>query len=699
MQGISSPGNTGLSHSLTWWPDGSMFAGVGTGNGWMVDELMVLNQQSNGNVSVTSGCSNMYFMPQGSGSYLGLNGAQRRNNLQQTGSRFTLSQQQGSGLTQTEFHDFSAPPEQAGRPTQIIPPDGVPITVGGYTSAGITSLERTAGGESYRLRYVYYEDGEHAGNLKEVHLEHRVGSGPWESLRQICYLYYTTGDTHGSLNDLKAAQVKVPDGSGGLVTVSSQYVQYYTSGSPNGSEGQIRLYVGPEAYAELLNQGVDPLDAPDQTAVEAVANLEFTYQGSVVTADTIRNMSDATGAGGQSITRTENPNDPDDEYHFWKTKIVYRGGDNNPRIRYVNYLGQPLLEVLQEDGTTREWGLYNRYNAQGLVDLTADPASIESYDENQDDLGVVLKASEGLIEEFVYFTQTTATRTVPGGVADRLSHRFIRKGTGGTIVMASRFEYLASVDSGYDGSTVYTPGREWTYPTDTSDLNGGEVTEYTVNSWYSSPSRIQERTITRPGIPEDQNGTGEDMITREYYDEQGRLRYFQNALGRITAYEYSPANGLLVRQIEDADQGPWLLGPGPYANKTTDYSYDPQGRRIEVLEAEHEAVTGGSCAELVRKATWTVYRQAETEDQVWTGKGYVNSEDGSETLIDPVRIVFKDKSGRTTNEISAARSGGSGRLLPGDRFARSVWFRWSRKTYDVEGRVETSRTYHQIPAQ
>jgi RHS repeat-associated protein len=163
---------------------------------------------------------------------------------------------------------------------------------------------------------------------------------------------------------------------------------------------------------------------------------------------------------------------------------------------------------------------------------------------------------------------------------------------------------------------------------------------------------------------------------------------------------YDPVTLKRIQMVEDTDQKPtgWNVGPAPYLNRTTDYGYDDVGRRVEVLGQAYDAMVNGG-SENVRKATWTVYKNSVSENQRWTGQGYVKTSDGSEHLISPVWISLMDKAGRETNAIVSGRSGGSGILQPTDSFLRSDWFRWTSSAYDRNGLKIRERVYYDIPTQ
>jgi len=67
------------------------------------------------------------------------------------------------------------------------------------------------------------------------------------------------------------------------------------------------------------------------------------------------------------------------------------------------------------------------------------------------------------------------------------------------------------------------------------------------------------------------------------------------------------------------------------------------------------------------------------------------------TLVNPVSITIRSAGGNVLEQIRAARTSTSGRLLASDTFAQSSYTAWSKNIYQAS-RLVATRQYHTIPA-
>jgi len=119
-------------------------------------------------------------------------------------------------------------------------------------------------------------------------------------------------------------------------------------------------------------------------------------------------------------------------------------------------------------------------------------------------------------------------------------------------------------------------------------------------------------------------------------------------------------------RIGDAETGrvphapaSWSTRPGGGKHLLTSYEHDWLGRTTTEFGPGHTALVAGT-AESVRRATWSVYKDAEHEE--WTAQDYLDVTSGPEWLInDPVAIVERDACGNVLKEIEAVRAGSTGR--------------------------------------
>ncbi|MCG8650728.1 MAG: RHS repeat-associated core domain-containing protein, partial [Pirellulales bacterium] len=276
----------------------------------------------------------------------------------------------------------------------------------------------------------------------------------------------------------------------------------------------------------------------------------------------------------------------------------------------------------------------------------------------------------------------------------------LSQGTAGAKSKQREVQYKTSTDP---AQSLFVIGKETRYRNE--DGTGAVDTGYSYQ-WYTSPAvAIQEKVTTLPAIPVSQHGDGTAATTKQYYDQEGKLTFTQNERGIVNKHTYDSGTELLTKtQLDVPATEPGLpsgwsvAGSTPHQNVTTDFQYDDQGRRIEVLGPEHQVDLDGTAAN-VRIATWTVYQESVSGDQNWTALGYRRSSDSSEALVNPVTITMFDKAGKPTDQIQSARSTGSGKLSSTDTFLRSDWTRWSVSFYNPQGQQVTSRGYHTLPPQ
>jgi hypothetical protein len=128
------------------------------------------------------------------------------------------------------FNDASASPNYLFK--SFTDPDGNTTSVTSYSGSQVGEVQRsvTVGGvtttESYLYSYLSSPDP-NAGKESSVVLRRKVGTGSWTTIRQTLYAYYTSGQSHGNLGDLKTATIQ--DGSGNVL--ETEYYRYYTGES------------------------------------------------------------------------------------------------------------------------------------------------------------------------------------------------------------------------------------------------------------------------------------------------------------------------------------------------------------------------------------------------------------------------------------------------------------------------------------
>ena len=545
----------------------------------------------------------------------------------------------------------------------------------------------------------YYESGPWYGLVSKT--TSKRTRNPSLGLRQMVYTYYGADEEHGSLGDLKTATEQILQGTT-WVDHETSYYRYYKDGETNGFEHGLKYALGPQAYARLAEdpQVGDPLLASD-TKVAEYADNYYEYDGAQ------RATKSVVQAGLLTYTFSYTSSAHSDDPNHWKLKVTTTRPDGSQQIRYSNYLQQTMLTDFKSGSD--HWIEYYQFNAQAQEILHASPAAVISYDDTQADLDLVLRSTAGLITTTEFYTSTTATPTVAGGVDQYVKATWLQKGTSGTPVQQSETTYYERTAGGV---TIYPVAEATVFRHD--DGSGGITTSYSY-TWFTDTLQIEQRTTTLPVVPSGQNGTGTTDTITEIYDAYGNLVWQRDPLGFISYRAYDWALGVLTQQIQDVDGAKLTLPPGwttPVGgglHLITDYEHDPLGRTTQTLGPAHD-VNG----QTVRTASWMAYR--DLEDETYSGQGYATGVDAYQyTLVNPVSIRQSAHDGLSNQSITAVRRCDSeadcgcalaeagvvesaGRLSASDCFPQSSWVRWSTSIANPQGQTTTSRAYHTIPA-
>ena len=560
--------------------------------------------------------------------------------------------------------------------------------------------------------------------LWRVTLRRRSGDGPWFNLRRVVYTYYGNDETGGPEGLLKTATTQLPCGLE-WVDLDTQYFRYYVEGETGGYAGALKFVLEPSAFARM-RETTDPLTASD-AALAGFATRYFEYD------ETTERISKLVADAGLMTSLfayefNSASSASDDDFNVWAVKTTTTRPDGSRTIEFYNVVDKLMLRDTVEDvlpSGTRHWIEYHRFNDYGLDELSASPSAVISYDEGVDDLGVVLRTDAGLVHTTTYYTSTTATPTVLGGVEAYVESTALQEGSAGDSVPQSLTRYFRCPNV----SNVFEVGETTVYRND--DGTGEIVTTYAYE-WFDDTAQISQKTTTWPIVPTGQNGSGLAYQTTELYDLDGKLIWERGPKGYIRKKNYDAVTGALLQRIEDVDGAlvplpdGWVTPAGGGLNLVTDYEADDQGRTTQTLGPAHDASGQG-----VRTAQWTVYD--DVGRRTLSALGYASGLAGSYvyTLVNPVSIARRTSDGRFSESIRAVRtcrcdsyaSGVSpatccdspsgcagaceaaacprcctGRLTAADCFPQATWVAWSKSFFNIHGQRTSSRVYHRIPA-
>jgi len=656
-------------------------ADLGNGTNWLVETWPYLVDHPDGSVTVVRGTRGTLWFDLVDQTYVGRYGALSTLIHDPQNARFVLTLPGGQ---QYRFHDFDQLEFPQGGFASHLTRGGQLTAVTAYTDAErIEEIQRSTGdgpnAQTQSFRYSYSP----AGRIESVTLRQRAGAENWTDLRRAAYDYYEADEPFGNEGDLKRAVTQLPDGTGWADT-AVRYYRYYQPDDEHGFPHGLKYIVGPEPYARMLQDGLEPLEEPDAVLAQyADQYLEYDDQQRVT-----RELRDG---GARNYTFEYTTSAHSDAYDHWKIKTVETRPDGSQHIVYTNYIGQILIKELRV-GANR-WIEYHKYDADGRRIEHARPSAVAGYDDAYADLNVTLNADTGLIHVTDYFAETVGV-----GARGRVQCRKIKHGSAGEPIKQAAFEYATHTAGGV---TVHPVAKRTEFRHD--DGAGAIDTTYDY-AWHSGTVQTQQLTTTLPAVPTSQNGSGTSATRVRRFDPNGNLVWLKDERGYLTRHTYDSAAAARTQTIRDVDTSQvgdapagWTTPAGGGLHLITDYQHDARGRLIQELGPWHTVDLNG-VATPVRTARWTVYHDAAHE--IWTAAGYATgtAPDYTFTLVNPVSITRSDHNGNVLEQIQAVRASTSDKLQPTDDFPQSSYVRWTTYQYTDCCLLGSTRVYHTIPA-
>ena len=556
-------------------------------------------------------------------------------------------------------------------------------TVASYdaTTNQIASFVQSSGGASSGLHYSYYAGGPNAGQLQCATLQ--VNS---QEVRRASYEYYGNDARHGNVNDLMRVTIQQKNGDR-WENLGVTYYRYYKPGEANGFAHGLKYAVSPHGYAQMVKAGITP-EAASNAQVAQHADNHFQYheasQGAIV-----EKVAGGTRHFRFSRVASGHPAD----HNNWAGKAEETLPDGTRNIVYTNFAAQPILSVYQSG--SKQWFNYNKYDSAGRIILAAQSPAVENFDESTPGL-VTLKPQEGLVKVYFYYASTDLGA---GAVAGYLQSEQVQQGGAGRPIMLRQYQYTSRTAG---RRTIYQMAKETCYPDAGDPLFQLQCHVYSY-TWQGGTLLIDQKTTTFPAVPLDQNGSGLPASRKEAYDGYGNKTWAMDERGFLTKQSYDVATGAVIQLIRDVNTAKvsgapagWTTPSGGGLNLVTDYTVDGLGRVTQELGPAHNIDLNGTNTP-VRRATWTVYQDAQF--QVWSGTGYATGVGPGYNymLVNPVSLTYMDPIGRVTDQIKAERSSPTGPLSPGDSFPQNTWVRWTHRTYAAGMNVENERVYFAIP--
>ncbi|TWT55980.1 tRNA3(Ser)-specific nuclease WapA precursor [Allorhodopirellula solitaria] len=573
-----------------------------------------------------------------------------------------------------------------GQLTSMIDVSGQQTDVVAYSASGrIQTIQRetVVGSDTTTTQFEYEFNG--MGLTTSVTYRRQVNTDGWVNIRRVTYEYYDGSNSFGSSGDLMRVRIQVPSGAT-WVNVKQSYYRYYKTGDAKGFQHGLRYVVEPDGYEDLLADSLDPTTVSNGVLLQ-YAKYCFEYDAQHrVTKEIVDRGSLTYGfAYEQSLNA--------DGYNHWSRKTTETRPGGSVNTVYTNFIGQGLLSVLTSGAD--QWLTADKYDDAGRLIETASPSAVVSYDPGEADLGIVLRSTEGLIKLRSYYATTGS-----GAATGYLESASLKKGSSGTPVLQSELEYTERTGG---GATIYPIAKQSQFRDDAGTDRLDTTYAY---EWYADTVQVKQRTVTLPVVTTAQNGPNTATTQKQFYDERGNLTWSMDARGFITRMFYDQVLGAMLQRINDADTSllsgvpaGWSTPSGGGGGKhlISDYEIDSRGRTTQQLGPVHTIDIGGT-ATAVRRAHWTVYKDAE--HATWTASGYATGTAPAYTytLINPVNIQQRDARGNILEQIQVPRGSTSGRLQPTDTFSQASFTSWTTWQYTDCCLVSSTRVYHTIPA-
>ncbi len=517
-------------------------------------------------------------------------------------------------------------------------------------------------------------------------------------VRRVRFTYYQSGDTGGSLDDLKSAIIEQYDvGTDSWRIVARKHYRYYLTGETNGFASGLKMVIGATAYQQMLDAGLNPETA---TEAELVQFADFYYEYDSEKRVTLERLEGGRREYGFTyLLNGSNDGSP----NMWLTKTVETLPDGSQNRVYTNAGYSLLVKILQEAGTSRQWVDAYQYNSQFRPIQHAHPSAVASVTEPSGSGGTLTvnyHAAEGLIEVTNYYA---ADVPASGEVTGYVSTRGVKKGSGGTLEVTEKLKY----DTQTVGGVSLHPIRERiVYPVAGMNDEDAPTTTY-ARTYYNDGSaesfQVKELVTTQAVVSTDENGNGVAGVTQKVYDRFGRVIWQMNQRGVVTYRSYVQITGALLQHVEDANVELLPDPPAGWAaygqNLITDFVSDALGRITQERGPWHEVQLRESdtAPTAIRRVQFTTFDDENHEQR--RASGYMTGSEPSVlfTIVGAVQVTRRDANGRIVDEIQAVRCCPTGVLTPDEPLPQNKWSRWTHRIFDPWGRLFAERVYHTIP--
>ena len=453
------------------------------GKGWTISSIPVL-EGNDVNITIRFGGQLHHFGADGQGGYRPRILNQSRLLHDPATHQFIYANETGELY---EFNDLSAywPEAKRGRFNKLVDTAGSVTEVVAEDADGrILDIQRSVsmggmtGYESFL--YGWAADGT---RLENMTLRRRMDTQPWETIERIDYANYPVTNSYGQAGDL----MQVSRSNGANQVLDRKHYRYTHNQTNELFDGRIRTIVDGRGFDRLaaLLGSTDPSSWND-AAVSQYATDVLTYD------DDGRVVSWYHAGYGVTNYAYELSNHSSQINH-WRFKQVATLPNGSKSTIHANARGQVILSEVDPTDSTEIWLSHNRFDGYGNLVQSASAAAVSGYNPLLPDLvgyssgnAVYLYDNKDFVTHYDYYTDTTATQSVAGGVATWIEQIGISQGETGLLIPQAGVNYFARGDA-QDMARVHPIANTISYPE-----GYGVATQYAY-TWHPDTVRAPNR--------------------------------------------------------------------------------------------------------------------------------------------------------------------------------------------------------------
>ncbi|MCX5647512.1 MAG: hypothetical protein NTX40_00200 [Planctomycetota bacterium] len=466
------------------------------------------------------------------------------------------------------------------------------------TSTGrITSVTTSQG---WSVVYSYVDGGPNGGRLRQIDVKNGDTPTP-RTLQRVKYKYYESDSGYstdcGDDGDLIMVEVFKRATSDDLTQSDDEdfsiqqitMYRYFREGDGNGGAHQLKMVLAPASVKKAMDDGsktaAQLLGLDDDGVVTGSVTLQdyanVTYKYYPEPFDTAALGGTYGGSNFDETGFAKSQTVRKDYKGYLGTRTYYYM--NNSVVDDLNAVQRIVVEDHTEAGTRTVYGL-NKDRLTLRQVFVDNPDSSPKYWCQSFVMGETAGQNANQVVEKRLPSahtciDTTGEVTTFLDVQDTWTSASIMNQSSGVVYVydynadgylikervkqgnsnVSTAIYLRVVEYG-DGAAnrpKYLPWKTYVYHTATT-TEATESARFLITTTYTfhdsgTDLQMQEKTVTREAVPSEQNGPGVSVVTKEYYDDRGRLRWTQDGEGYVNYYSYHEDTGGLAYTMIDVE--------------------------------------------------------------------------------------------------------------------------------------------------